>query len=107
MPGTDHRLQVLIANEHDDRLKSITAVVEGLGHEVVASGVGIGDVGPLSQSTGAEVALVGWALMASTPSTRSPRSSVKQLVPSSRFSMPKTRATCMKRPNEGSSPTSF
>jgi len=62
MPGTDHRLQVLIANEHDDRLKSITAVVEVLGHEVVASGVGIGDVGPLSQSTGAEVALVGLGL---------------------------------------------
>ena len=62
MPGTDHRLQVLIANEHDDRLKSITAVVEGLGHEVVGRGVGIGDVGPLSRSTGAEVALVGLGL---------------------------------------------
>jgi len=62
VPGTDHRLQVLIANEQDDRLKSITAVVEGLGHEVVGRDLGIGEVGPLSRSTGAEVALVGLGL---------------------------------------------
>jgi response regulator NasT len=55
-------LQVLMATERDDRLESITAIVEGLGHEIVARGVDIGDVGPLSRSTGAEVALVGLGL---------------------------------------------
>jgi two-component system, response regulator / RNA-binding antiterminator len=58
----EHRLQVLIANERDDRLERISAIVEGLGHEIVARGLDIGDVGPLSRSTGAEVALVGLGL---------------------------------------------
>jgi response regulator NasT len=62
MPETDHRLQVLIANERDVRLDAITAIVEGLGHEVVGRGVEITEVGPLSRSTGAEVALVGLGL---------------------------------------------
>ena len=62
MAETEHRLQVLIANERDDRLESITAIVEGLGHEVVARAVDIGDVGPHSRATGAEVALVGLGL---------------------------------------------
>jgi AmiR/NasT family two-component response regulator len=62
MPESEHRLQVLIANEQDDRLESITAIVEGLGHEIVARGVDIEDVGPISRSTGAEVALVGLGL---------------------------------------------
>jgi response regulator NasT len=53
---------VLIANERGDRLESITAIVEGLGHEIVGRGLGIGDIGPLSRSTGAEVALVGLGL---------------------------------------------
>ena len=29
MPEAEHRLQVLIANERDDRLDSLTAIVEG------------------------------------------------------------------------------
>ena len=62
MTETEHRLQVLIANERDLRLESITAIVEGLGHEIIARGVDIDDVGPLSRSTGAEVALVGLGL---------------------------------------------
>ena len=62
MPETEHRLQVLIANEQDDRLESVTAVVEGLGHEVVGRHVGVAEVGALSRSTGAEVALVGLGL---------------------------------------------
>lgn len=62
MPETEHRLQVLIANERDDRLATITAIVDGLGHEIVARGVDIDDVGPLSRATGAEVALVGLGL---------------------------------------------
>jgi AmiR/NasT family two-component response regulator len=62
MPETEHRLQVLIANEHDERLESITEIVEGLGHEIAGRGVDIDHVGPLSRSTGAEVALVGLGL---------------------------------------------
>jgi AmiR/NasT family two-component response regulator len=62
MAETEHRLQVLIANERDDRLETITAIVEGLGHEVVGKRLEIAEVGPLSRSTGAEVALVGLGL---------------------------------------------
>ena len=58
----EHRLQVLIANEHDDRLETIRAIVEALGHEVVGSDLDISGVGPLSRSTGAEIALVGLGL---------------------------------------------
>lgn len=62
MPEPEHRLQVLIANERHDRLEKITALVEALGHEIVGSAVDIGEVGPLSRSTDAEVALVGLGL---------------------------------------------
>jgi AmiR/NasT family two-component response regulator len=62
MPETDHRLQVLIANEQHDRLENITAIIEALGHQIVGSAVDIGEVGPLSRTTGAEVALVGLGL---------------------------------------------
>lgn len=62
MPEPEQRLQVLIANERDDRLESLTSIVEALGHEVVGRGSDITDVGPLSRSTGAEVALVGLGL---------------------------------------------
>ena len=51
-------LEVLIVNEHDERLGSVSAIVEGLGHRIVGRGE-LGDVGPLSRSTGADVALVG------------------------------------------------
>ena len=61
-PEPEHRLQVLIANEQDERLASITAIVERLGHEIVGRDVGIAEVGPLSRSTGAEIALVGLGL---------------------------------------------
>ena len=61
-PEAESRLQVLIANERDARLESITAIVERLGHDVLAGGVDIGQVGSLSRSTGAEVALVGLGL---------------------------------------------
>ena len=62
MPEAEHRLRVLIANERDDRLAAITAIVDGLGHEIVGRGVDISDVGQLSRSTGAEIALVGLGL---------------------------------------------
>lgn len=62
MSDPPHRLQVLIANEQDDRLASITTIVERLGHEIVGRAVDVEKVGPLSRSTGAEVALVGLGL---------------------------------------------
>jgi response regulator NasT len=62
MTEPEHRLQVLIANERDERLESITAVVEALGHEIVGRGADIEDVGSVSRTTGAEVALVGLGL---------------------------------------------
>ena len=62
MVKPEHRLQVLIANEQHDRLDKITALVEALGHTIVGSAVDIGQVGPLSRSTDAEVALVGLGL---------------------------------------------
>jgi two-component system, response regulator / RNA-binding antiterminator len=61
-PGPAHRLQVLIANERDDRLRNIAEIVEALGHEIVGRDTNLGDVGSLSRSTGAEVALVGLGL---------------------------------------------
>lgn len=62
MPETREPLQVLIANERDERLAAITTIVERLGHEVTASSLDIGKVGPLSRSVGADVALVGFGL---------------------------------------------
>jgi response regulator NasT len=53
---------VLIANERDDRLESINTIVERLGHEIVGRDKDISAIGPLSRSTGAEVALVGLGL---------------------------------------------
>jgi response regulator NasT len=55
-------LQVLIANERDDRLETISAIVERLGHEIVARGFEITEVGALSRASGADVALVGIGL---------------------------------------------
>lgn len=55
-------LCVLVANEHDDRLRSITSIVEALGHEVVGRDTNIENVGALSRSTDADVALVGLGL---------------------------------------------
>ena len=62
MPETEHLLRVLIANEQDERLESIAEIVEALGHEIVGRGVDIGDIGLLSRSSGAEIALVGLGL---------------------------------------------
>ena len=61
MPDPEHCLRVLIANELDERLESITAIVDAIGHEIVGRG-DIRDIGPLSQSTRADVALVGLGL---------------------------------------------
>ena len=57
-----HVLQVFIANEARERLRAITDIVEALGHEVVGRDTDIANIGELSRSTGAEVALVGLGL---------------------------------------------
>jgi len=58
----DHVLQVFVANERDDRLKTITDIVEALGHEVVGREASVDAVGHRTRSLGAEVALVGLGL---------------------------------------------
>ena len=52
-------LQILIANEETDRLSAITKVVDGLGHEIVASSVEVDQVARLSRVHLPDVALVG------------------------------------------------
>ena len=56
--GTDH-LRVLIANERKDRLALVAAIVVGLGHEVIAREIEVGDVGPVTARERPDVALVG------------------------------------------------
>jgi response regulator NasT len=58
----DHLLAVLIANEQGQRLDRITTIVEALGHKVVARSLEISEVGSLSRSSTADVALVGLGL---------------------------------------------
>ena len=58
----EHRLQVLIANEQRESLEHIMALVVGLGHDIAGRGLDISEVGALTRSTGAEVALVGLGL---------------------------------------------
>ena len=61
-PDALARLQILIANETDERLNAITAVVEKLGHEIIARVLEVEDVGPLSRQHLPDVALVGLGL---------------------------------------------
>jgi two-component system, response regulator / RNA-binding antiterminator len=53
---------VLIGNEKDLRLDAVTAVVEGLGHEIVARVLDVTEIGPLSRQLLPDVALVGLGL---------------------------------------------
>jgi AmiR/NasT family two-component response regulator len=62
MSEPSERLRVLIADERDDRLATITGAVEHLGHEVVARGGDLNLVGELSRREEADVALVGLGL---------------------------------------------
>ena len=55
---TQH-LRVLIANQRRDRIALIAQIVASLGHEVVASGIEIEDVGPVTAREQPDVALVG------------------------------------------------
>jgi AmiR/NasT family two-component response regulator len=52
-------LRVLIANEKIERLARLAAVVEGLGHEVVARSVSVREVAALTARERPDVALVG------------------------------------------------
>jgi AmiR/NasT family two-component response regulator len=54
----DH-LRILIANERKDRLELVVPIVVGLGHEVIAREVEIGDVGAVTARERPDVALVG------------------------------------------------
>jgi len=56
--GTDH-LRVLIANERQDRLALVGAIVLELGHEVIAREIDVEDVGPVTARERPDVALVG------------------------------------------------
>jgi response regulator NasT len=55
-------LRVLIANERESRLDIVLELVHGLGHEVVARGVDVSEIGDLSRQQRADVALVGLGL---------------------------------------------
>ena len=52
-------LRVLIANQRSDRLDYVTSVVVGLGHEVVARSIEVGEVASVTQREHPDVALVG------------------------------------------------
>jgi len=51
-------LRVLVANERQERLGTITGLLAGLGHVVVAAGVDIGEIGAATREERPDVALV-------------------------------------------------
>jgi AmiR/NasT family two-component response regulator len=55
-------LRVLIANERRDRLELLAQVVAGLGHEVIAREIEVGEVGAVTARERPDVALVGLGL---------------------------------------------
>ena len=55
---TEH-LRVLIANERRDRLSIVAPIVAGLGHEVIAREIEVGEVGAVTARERPDVALVG------------------------------------------------
>lgn len=57
-PRTDS-LRVLLANERGERILAVKAIVESLGHQVIASCVEIANVGALTVREHPDVALVG------------------------------------------------
>jgi len=54
-----NRLRVLVANERQDLLADLAAVVAGLGHEVIAPQIEVTEVGPLTARERPDVAFVG------------------------------------------------
>ena len=59
MPTDVTRLRVLVANERQDRLAEVAALVANLGHEVIAPQIVVGDVGPVTAREQPDVAFVG------------------------------------------------
>jgi two-component system, response regulator / RNA-binding antiterminator len=53
------RLRILIANEREDRIALVTALVSGLGHVVIAGSTNVSEVGSLTSDQHPDVALVG------------------------------------------------
>ena len=60
-----HHLRVLIANQREDRIGLVTALVTDLGHVVVAHSTDVEKVGALTSETYPDVALVGLGSSAS------------------------------------------
>jgi AmiR/NasT family two-component response regulator len=54
-----NRLRVLVANERQDRLVNVAAVIAGLGHEVIAPQIEVSEVGPVTAREQPDVAFVG------------------------------------------------
>jgi AmiR/NasT family two-component response regulator len=54
-----HRLRVLVANERQDRLAEVAALVAKLGHEVIAPQIEVSEVGPVTAREQPDVAFVG------------------------------------------------
>ena len=54
-----NRLRVLVANERQDRLAEVVAIVAGMGHEVLAPQIEVGEVGPVTAREQPDVAFVG------------------------------------------------
>lgn len=53
------RLRVLVANERQDRLADVAALVADLGHEVLAPQIEVSEVGPVTAREQPDVAFVG------------------------------------------------
>jgi response regulator NasT len=53
------RLRVLVANERQDRLVDVAALVASLGHEVIAPQIEVSEVGPVTAREHPDVAFVG------------------------------------------------
>jgi response regulator NasT len=53
------KLRVLVANERQDRLADVAAVVAGLGHDVIAPQIQVSEVGLVTAREQPDVALVG------------------------------------------------
>lgn len=53
------QLRVLVANERQDRLADVVAIVAGMGHEVLAPQIEVSEVGPVTAREQPDVAFVG------------------------------------------------
>ena len=54
-----NRLRVLVANERQDRLADVVAIVAGMGHEVLTPQIEVSEVGSVTAREQPDVALVG------------------------------------------------